>query len=166
MTTRLFDTGIFDSGIFKTDEASTAPGIFSTPPFDTGIFDHPTSTGIFDTGIFDRNIYDNILGPITARQTPGGGGRVRRPAPIWSEVSWFRKKKKPKKEELVEEVAEVVEQALPAITEGESRIVAQRIVSQVSYAQLRQIRSLEAFIARVEAELAEMDDEEVLLLAA
>lgn len=123
--------------------------------------------GIFDTGIFDTGIFDHAA--VAAAQTPsrlGGGGARGRPAPIWSEVSWFKKKKKPKKAELVREVAEVVEQAVPAATQEESRIVARRIVEQVSFEQLRQISSLEAFIARVEAELAEMDDEEVLLLAA
>lgn len=106
-----------------------------------------------------------VLVPVTPPRY-GGGGAKGRPAPIWSEVSWVRKKKKPKKEELVADVAEVVEQALPAVTAAESRIVARRIVSQITYADLRRIESLEAFIARVEAELAEMDDEEVLLLAA
>lgn len=99
-------------------------------------------------------------GQITHPPSYGGG------APIWSEVSWFKKKKKPKKEELIEEVAAVVEQAVPQVTEDESRVVALRLVNQISYAQLRQIETLEVFVAKVEAELAEMDDEEVLLLAA
>jgi hypothetical protein len=145
MADRLFDTGIFDSGIFKTEEP--IPGIFDTGIFDTGIFDHP-SVGV-------------TLAADAPEPPRYGGG-----APIWSEVSWFRKKKKPKKEDLIEEVAEIVEQAVPAVTEQESRVVALRLVNQIPYAQLRQIQSLEAFIARVEAELAEMDDEEVLLLAA
>lgn len=91
----------------------------------------------------------------------GGGG-----APIWAEVSWLKKKKKPKKEELVTEVAEIVEQVAPQVTQEESRVVARRIIQQVSFTQLRQMQSLEAFIGRVEAEIAEMDDEEILLLAA
>lgn len=119
--------------------------------------------GIFDTGIFDTGIFDHqVLAPSVRPDAPRGGGG----APIWSEVSWFKKKKKPKKEDLIEEVAAVVEQAVPQVTEDESRVVALRLVSQISYAQLRRIDSLEAFIARVEVELAEMDDEEVLLLAA
>lgn len=122
--------------------------------------------GIFDTGIFDTGIFDHT--PIAAVVPPtlGGGGARGRPAPIWSEVSWFKKKKPPKKEELVEEVAQVVEQAVPQVTAEEAHVVAERILEQITYAQLRRIRTLEAFIARVEAEIEEMDDEEVLLLAA
>lgn len=108
----------------------------------------------------DASLVYRAAGQITPPQRYGGGG-----APIWSEVSWF-KKKKPKKEELVAEVAEVVEQAIPQVTQDESRVVAQRIVQQLTIAQLRQFQTLNDFIARVEAEIAEMDDEEVLLLAA
>lgn len=113
------------------------------------------------TGTSAELQYTPTAGQVIPPPSYGGGG-----APIWSEVSWFKKKKKPRKEKLVEEVAEVVEQAVPAVTRDESRIVALRLVNQITYEQLRQIETLQAFIERVEAELAEMDDEEVLLLAA
>ena len=90
----------------------------------------------------------------------GGGG-----APIWSEVSWFRKKK-PKKKDIIADAAAVVEQAFPALTPDESLLIARRIADQMTAAQLQRMRSLGAFMARVEAEIAEMDDEEALLLAA
>ncbi len=86
---------------------------------------------------------------------------------MWPEVSWLKKKKKkPKKEELVREVAQVIEQAAPQVSDAESEVIARRIIAQTTYRQLQQIATLEAFLARVEAEIAEMDDEEVLLLAA
>lgn len=120
-------------------------------------------SGIFDTGIFDTGIYDHaaqvVVTPVP-QPTRGGGG-----APIWSEVSWLKKKKR-KKEELVEEVAEVVEQALPQVSDEQARILAQRLLEQMTLEQLRRIETLNAFMARVEAEIVEMDDEEVLLLAA
>lgn len=120
----------------------------------SGTFD----TGIFDTGIFDHRVESRLGGG-------GGGGAGRGGAPIWSEVSWFKKKKR-KKEELVEEIAEVVEQALPQVSDEQARIVAQRLMEQMTLEQLRRIETLNAFMARVEAEIVEMDDEEVLLLAA
>jgi hypothetical protein len=117
---------------------------------------------LFDTGLFDTGLFDGAAVVVTPTPEPVRGGG----APIWSEVSWFKKKKKPKKEDLIEEVAAVIEQAVPQATEDESLRVAVRLVEQISYAQLRRMETIDAFIARVEAELAEMDDEEVLLLAA
>lgn len=96
-------------------------------------------------------------------QRYGGGG-----APIWpgSLEALFKKKKKPKKEEIVQEVAEVVAEAVPQATRDESKVIAARIAEQMTVRQLREVQTINALIARVEAELAEMDDEEVLLLAA
>jgi hypothetical protein len=98
-------------------------------------------------------------------QTPqryGGGG-----APIWpGALEALFKKKKPKKEEIVREVAEVVAEAVPLVSTDESRLIAMRMAEQMTVRQLRQIQTIDALIARVEAEIAEMDDEEVLLLAA
>jgi hypothetical protein len=125
--------------------------------------------GIFDTGIFDTGIFDHAAVAPPGVVTPpsyGGGGARGRPAPIWSEVSWLKKKKKPDKEDLIEEVAEVVEQVAPEVNEEESRLIAVRLLEQITWAQLRRLQTLEAFAAKVEAELAELDDEEVLLLAA
>lgn len=99
-----------------------------------------------------------------AEQAPryGGGG-----APIWpGALEVLLRKKRPKKKEIVREVAEIVEQAIPTVTRDESKIVAARIASQMTVRQLREVQTINALIARVEAELAEMDDEEVLLLAA
>jgi hypothetical protein len=140
------------------------PGIFDTGIFDSGIFDTATvaDTCLFDTGIFDTGIFDHCPDADVTVQPPRYGGGYH----MWPEVSWLKKKKKPNKEDLIDEVAAVVEQAVPQVTEDESRVVALRLVNQISYAQFQQIANIEAFIARVEAELAEMDDEEVLLLAA
>lgn len=79
---------------------------------------------------------------------------------------WKKKKKKPEKEELVEEVAAAVIEAVPEITVNESHIVAERLVAQMTWTQLRKIETLDALVVRVERELAEMEDEEILLLAA
>lgn len=76
------------------------------------------------------------------------------------------KKKKAKKAEIVEEVAEVVAEAIPQAPADESRQIAMRLAEQMTVRQLREIQTIDALIARVEAEIAEMDDEEVLLLAA
>lgn len=81
----IFDSGIFDSGIFKV----ASNGIFSHPPFDTGIFDHASTVGTFDTGIFDRNIFDNILGPVTAGTTGSGPGF----ALTFGDRDWERQRK-------------------------------------------------------------------------
>lgn len=78
----------------------------------------------------------------------------------------WQKKKKPKKEEIVQEVVEEVVEAIPAPVKDESRLIALRMAEQMTVRQLTQIQTIEALISRVEAEIAEMDDEEVLLLAA
>lgn len=142
-------------------------GIFDTGIFDTGIFDagiSSPSVGTFDTGIFDRNIYDNVLGPVASQteQRLGGGGG----APIWPGALEAFFKKKPKKQSIARELAQVIEQTSPELSEADSEAIARRILEQTTYRQLQQIATLEAFMARVEAEMAEMDDEEVLLLAA
>ena len=67
---------------------------------------------------------------------------------------------------MIRDVAEVVEQVIPDVRPDESVLIALRLVDQLGAAKLRQMRTLDAFIARVEAEIAEMDDEETLLLAA
>jgi hypothetical protein len=92
-----------------------------------------------------------------------GGGH----APIWpGALEALFKKKKPKKAEIVEEVAEVVAEAIPQAPADESRQIALRLAEQMTVRQLREIQTIDALITRVEAEIAEMDDEEVLLLAA
>lgn len=118
--------------------------------FDTGIFDHNSPTGIFDH-------FEEAVAPRGTILPPPGGG--------WKNFKKGRKEE-PKREELIAEVAEVVEEAVPQVTDNQSRIIAIRLVEQMTWAQLVQIETLDAFIARVEAEVAEMDDEEVLLLAA
>jgi hypothetical protein len=98
-------------------------------------------------------------------QQYGGGNRAG--APMWpGALESLLKKKKPKKAEVIEEIAEVVEQAAPQVTVAESKVIAQRIYAELGMAQLRRLNSIEAFVVKVEVELAEMDDEEVLLLAA
>lgn len=119
--------------------------------------------GIFDTGIFDTGIFDHAAVAVTLPPpTYGGGG-----APIWpGALQALFGKKKPKKEDVIEEVAAVIEQAVPQVTEAESEVIAERLYEQLGIKHLKQISTIDALIARVEAELAEMDDEEVLLLAA
>jgi hypothetical protein len=112
----------------------------------------------------DATLSKTTVPSATQPQAPryGGGG-----APIWpGALEHLFRKKKPKKAEIVAEVAEVVAEAVPQVTVDESQIVAARLVAQMTIVQLQQIQSLDALIERVEAELAELDDEEVLLLAA
>ena len=108
-------------------------------------------------------IYTPAAGQVTPPAPRYGGGG----APIWpGALEALFKKKKPRKEEIVREVAEVVAEAVPQVSTDESRLIALRMAEQMTVSQLRQIQTIEALIARVEAEIAEMDDEEVLLLAA
>jgi hypothetical protein len=124
-------------------------------------------TGIFDTGIFDTGIFDHAAVAVTTPPPTYGGGGNRAGAPIWpGALESLFKKKKPKKAEVIEEIAEVVEQAAPQVTVAESKIIARRIYAELGMAQLRRLNNLEAFVVKIEAELAELDDEEVLLLAA
>lgn len=148
-------------------------GIFDTGIFDSGIFDNPTN-GIFDTGIFDRNIYDNILGPIRARPSQifgGGAGQSREPAKLI--LSWLPpKKKKPKDEEKVAVVEDAIEQALeaapiaPPINPQEIELAARLLLAEYSLAELRRIKYADTLLERIQTVMAEMDDEDVLLLAA
>lgn len=122
-----------------------------------GIFD----TGIFDTGIFDHAVQSSYGGG------GGGAGGASAGAPIWpGAFEHLFKKRKPNKKEIVREVAQVIDDISPKLSEAEAEAIARRMLEQITLRQLRQIATLEAFAARVEAELAEMDDEEVLLLAA
>jgi uncharacterized membrane protein len=108
-------------------------------------------------------VYTPAAGAVTPPAPRYGGGG----APIWpGALEALFKKKKPKKEEIVREVAEVVAEAVPLVSTDESRLIAMRMAEQMTVRQLRQIQTIDALIARVEAEIAEMDDEEVLLLAA
>lgn len=123
--------------------------------------------GIFDTGIFDTGIFDHATGTdtgtnVAAAPSRGGGG-----APIWpGALEALFKKKKPKKAEVVQEIVEAVVEAVPDVPEDHSREIAQRMADQMTVLQLRRLQSIDAFVANVKAEMAEMDDEDVLLLAA
>lgn len=112
-------------------------------------------SGIFDTGIFDTGIFDHfaVIPSVNPDRIGGGHG-------------FGHKKKKPKKEELVLEVVEEVVEAVPEPIKDESRLIALRMAQAMTVKQLNQIQTIEVLIARVAAEVAEMDDEEVLLLAA
>lgn len=154
----IFDAGIFDSGIFKVDNADL--GIF-----DTGIFDNAEPFGIFDH-----------LEQGTAVVTPtpvrgGGAGQFGEPAKLI--LSWLPpKKKKKKEEERVEIVEDAIEQALeaapvaPPISPEQVELAARLLLAEYGLAELRRIRYAETLLLRIEQVMAEIDDEEVLLLAA
>lgn len=121
--------------------------------------------GIFDTGIFDTGIFDHaeaaVSTPAATPRSSGGG------APIWpGALEALFKKKKPKKAEIVQDIAEAVAEAIPEVPEDHSQLIAQRMAEQMTVLQLRRMQTIDAFVARVRAEMAEMDDEDVLLLAA
>lgn len=118
--------------------------------FDTGIFDHNTPLGIFD------HFATSDVAPRGTILPPPYGG--------WQKYK-RRKEEECDREEVIEEVAEAVEEAVPEVTQDESRIIAIRLMRQMSWEQMCRIETLDALVNRVEAELAEMDDEEVLLLA-
>ena len=123
--------------------------------------------GIFDTGIFDTGIFDHAEAASTGTNTAASPSRGGVGAPIWpGALEALFKKKKPKKEEVVREVVEAVVEAVSGVPEDHSREIAQRMADQMTVLQLRRMQSIEAFVAHVKAEMAEMDDEDVLLLAA
>lgn len=108
--------------------------------------------GLWDSGLWDIGLWDGYEIPRVNMDRIGGSGG--------------KKKKKPKKDEIVAEVVEAVEEAVPELPAIDTRMIALRLAEQMTVAQLRQAQTIATLIARVEAEIAEMDDEEVLLLAA
>lgn len=122
--------------------------------------------GIFDTGIFDTGIFDHAEAASTGTNSAASPSRGGVGAPIWpGALEALFKKKKPKKAEIVREIAEAVAEAIPEAPQ-DTQLVAQRMAEQMTVLQLQKLQTIDAFVARVRAEMAEMDDEDVLLLAA
>ena len=126
-------------------------------------------------GAFDATAYDNVgyfsgasVAPPVVVTIPGAGSGGRDPAPISSFIRWGKKKKKDR-EEQIEEVAAAIQQAVaaeaaPYIDPVNREAIAARLLETETLARLRRIRTIEAMMDRIEREIAEMDDEEAILL--
>ncbi len=133
--------------------------------------------GIFDTGIFDTGIFDHAaVAPPVVVPTPspvvgGRAGQYREPAKLI--LSWMpQKKRKKDEEERVQIVEDAIEQALeaapvaPPINPHEVEMAARLLLAEYSLAELRRIKYADTLLDRIQTVMADMDDEEVLLLAA
>lgn len=133
--------------------------------------------GIFDTGIFDTGIFDHaavappVVVPIPSPVVGGGAGQYREPAKLI--LSWMpQKKRKKDEEERVQIVEDAIEQALeaapvaPPINPHEVEMAARLLLAEYSLAELRRIKYADTLLDRIQTVMADMDDEEVLLLAA
>lgn len=105
-----------------------------------------------------------------SRQPQPGGGHGSDHAPMAPFIRWGlpKRKKKIPRERQIEIVADAIEQAAPAIpeasTEAERRALARVLLANRSLAELVKVNRMAAFIALIERELRNMEDEEVLLL--
>lgn len=130
--------------------------------------------GIFDAGIFDTGIFDHtaVPGVITPPPVVGGGAsQYKEPAKLI--LSWMPQKKgKKDEEERVEIVEDAIEQALetapvaPLISPQDIEMAARMLLAEYSLAELRRIKYADTLLNRIQTVMAEIDDEEVLLLAA
>jgi len=100
-----------------------------------------------------------------------GSGQYGEPAKLI--LSWMPQKKRKKDEKAkVEIVEDAIEQALEAapvalpINPEQVELAARLLLAEYGLAELRRIKYAETLLLRIEQVMAEMDDEEVLLLAA
>jgi hypothetical protein len=110
---------------------------------------------------------------VTPTPTPDryGSGQYREPAKLI--LSWLPpKKKKKKEEERVEIVENAIEQALeaapvaPPISPEQVELAAKLLLAEYGITELRRIKYAETLLLRIEQiMMAEMDDEEVILLS-
>lgn len=152
----IFDAGIFDSGIFKSTNVDL--GIF-----DTGIFDNAEPFGIFDH--LEQGTAP-VVTPTPAPVRGGGSSQFGEPAKLI--LSWLPKKKK--KEDQVAVVENAIEQALDAapvapINTDQVEVAARLLLAEYTLTELVQIRYADTLLRRVEQVMAEIDDEEIILLA-
>jgi hypothetical protein len=130
---------------------------------------------LFDTGLWSTGLWDGsgIAPPVVVPTPPGygGGGKSKERAKLI--LSWLPpKRKKPKDEEKVAVVEDAIEQALesvpvaPPINPHEVEMAARLLLAEYSLAELRRIKHADTLLDRIQTVMAEMDDEEVLLLAA
>jgi hypothetical protein len=99
-----------------------------------------------------------------------GSGQYREPAKLI--LSWLPPKKKKKEEERVAIVEDAIEQALeaapvaPPISPEQVELAAKLLLAEYGITELRRIKYAETLLLRIEQiMMAEMDDEEVILLS-
>jgi hypothetical protein len=87
-------------------------------------------------------------------------------------LAWMPpKKKKPKEEEKLAVVEDAIEQALeaapvaPLVSPYEIELAAKLLLAEYGLAELRRIKYAETLLLRIEQVMAEIDDEDVILLS-